>query len=61
MSRRTETIVRERYAVGPKQRADKLRCPVDYKSEYLKVIPQEVTHNRRRGDVFGRASRFLIS
>jgi arsenite methyltransferase len=43
MSRRTETIVRERYAAGAKQRADKLCCPVDYKSEYLKVIPQEVT------------------
>src|SRR6266404_2276466 len=43
MSHRTETIVRERYAAGAKERADKLCCPVDYKSEYLKVIPQEVT------------------
>jgi len=43
MSHRTETIVRERYAAGAKERADKLCCPVDYKSEYLKVIPQEIT------------------
>jgi arsenite methyltransferase len=37
-----ETAVRRRYAAGAKERADKLCCPVDYKSEYLKVIPQEV-------------------
>jgi arsenite methyltransferase len=37
-----ERIVRERYAAGAKQRADKLCCAVDYKSEYLKVIPPEV-------------------
>src|SRR5260370_27392939 len=42
MSHRTETIVRERYAAGAKERADKLWCTVDYESEYLKVIPQEV-------------------
>jgi ubiquinone/menaquinone biosynthesis C-methylase UbiE len=42
MSHHTETIVRERYAAGAKERADKLCCPVDYESEYLKVIPQEV-------------------
>ena len=41
-SQRTETIVRQRYAIGAKERADKLCCPVDYKSKYLKVIPQEV-------------------
>src|SRR5437667_11322933 len=41
-SQRTETIVRQRYAAGAKERADKLCCPVDYESEYLKVIPQEV-------------------
>src|SRR5205809_819357 len=41
-SQRTETIVRQRYAVGAKERANKLCCPVDYKSKYLKVIPQEV-------------------
>jgi len=42
MSHHTETIVRERYAAGAKERADKLCCPVNYESEYLKVIPQEV-------------------
>ncbi len=38
-SQRTETIVRQRYAAGAKERADKLCCPVEYDSEYLKVIP----------------------
>jgi arsenite methyltransferase len=37
-----ESIVRRRYAAGAKQRAEKLCCPVDYESEYLKMIPQEV-------------------
>src|SRR5438093_4149316 len=37
-----EGIVRLRYAAGARERADKLCCPVDYKSKYLKVIPQEV-------------------
>jgi arsenite methyltransferase len=37
-----ETIVRQRYAAGARRRADKLCCPVEYESEYLKVIPQEV-------------------
>jgi arsenite methyltransferase len=37
-----ETVVRQRYAAGAKERADKLCCPVDYNSDYLKVIPQEV-------------------
>ena len=37
-----ERIVRQRYAVGAKKRADKLCCPVDYKLEYLEAIPQEV-------------------
>src|SRR5438093_10256378 len=37
-----ETVVRQRYADGAKERADKLCCPVDYDSDYLKVIPQEV-------------------
>ncbi len=40
--RNTETIVRQRYAAGAKERADKLCCPVDYDAEYLKVIPREV-------------------
>jgi ubiquinone/menaquinone biosynthesis C-methylase UbiE len=37
-----ESTVRQRYAAGAKERADKLCCPVDYDTEYLKVIPQEV-------------------
>src|SRR5205809_6216417 len=37
-----EAVVRQRYADGAKERADKLCCPVDYDSDYLKVIPQEV-------------------
>jgi arsenite methyltransferase len=37
-----EHIVRQRYAAGAKERTDKLCCPVDYESEYLKVIPPEV-------------------
>src|SRR5947208_9573376 len=41
-SQGTETIVRRRYAAGAKQRAEELCCPVDYQSEYLKVVPQEV-------------------
>ena len=39
---RTEAIVRKRYAAGAKERADNLCCSVEYESEYLKVIPQEV-------------------
>jgi ubiquinone/menaquinone biosynthesis C-methylase UbiE len=39
---RTETIVRERYASGAKATEAKLCCPVEYQSEYLQVIPQEV-------------------
>jgi len=39
-SQGTETIVRQRYAIGAKERADKLCCPVDYESAYLGVIPQ---------------------
>jgi arsenite methyltransferase len=39
---RKETVVRQRYAAGAKKRSDKLCCPVDYQSEYLNVIPQEV-------------------
>ena len=37
-----ESVVRERYAAGAKGRADQLCCPVEYESEYLKVIPREV-------------------
>jgi arsenite methyltransferase len=38
----TEAIVRQRYAAGAKERVDNLCCSVEYESEYLKVIPQEV-------------------
>src|SRR5437867_8569551 len=55
-SQRTETIVRQRYAVGAKERADKLCCPVDYNTEYLKVIPQEVIE---RDYGCGDPSRYL--
>src|SRR5438874_8037024 len=51
-----ETIVRQRYAVGAKERANKLCCPVDYKSKYLKVIPQEVIE---RDYGCGDPSRYL--
>ena len=37
-----ESVVRERYAAGAKNAETKLCCPVDYKAEYLKIIPQEV-------------------
>ena len=51
-----ETIVRQRYAAGAKERADKLCCPVEYDSEYLKVIPQEVIE---RDYGCGDPSRYL--
>jgi arsenite methyltransferase len=41
-AQRKESIVRRRYAAGAKERADKLCCPVDYNSNYLKVVPHEV-------------------
>jgi arsenite methyltransferase len=37
-----ETVVRQRYAAGAKERSEKLCCPVDYDAEYLRIIPQEV-------------------
>src|SRR5436309_7362844 len=55
-SQRTETIVRQRYAAGAKERADKLCCPVEYNSEYLKIIPQEVIE---RDYGCGDPSRYL--
>src|SRR5882724_7823903 len=39
---RTEAIVRERYAASAKSPEAELCCPVNYDSEYLKVIPSEV-------------------
>src|SRR6184192_2195739 len=53
---RKETVVRQRYAAGAKERKEKLCCPVDYKSEYLKVIPQEVIE---RDYGCGDPSRYL--
>ncbi len=52
----TESIVRERYAAGAKERADKLCCPVDYDEEYLKALPQEVIE---RDYGCGDPSRYL--
>src|SRR6195256_7066869 len=37
-----ESEVRKRYAAGARVTEAKLCCPVDYKTEYLKVIPLEV-------------------
>src|SRR5437762_627721 len=37
-----EAEVRKRYAAGANLTERKLCCPVDYDTEYLKVIPQEV-------------------
>src|SRR6266566_1212005 len=51
-----EGIVRLRYAAGARERADKLCCPVDYKSKYLTVIPQEVIE---RDYGCGDSSRYL--
>jgi ubiquinone/menaquinone biosynthesis C-methylase UbiE len=51
-----EAVVRQRYAAGAKERADKLCCPVDYNSDYLKVIPQEVVE---RDYGCGDPSRYL--
>jgi len=51
-----EAIVRQRYAAGAKQRADKLCCPVDYESNYLEVIPPEVNE---RDYGCGDPSRYL--
>ena len=55
-SQSTETIVRQQYAIGAKERADKLCCPVEYESEYLKVIPKEVIE---RDYGCGDPSRYL--
>src|SRR5437667_10035016 len=55
-SQRTETIVRQRYAIGAKECAMKLCSPVEYQSKYLKVIPQEVIE---RDYGCGDPSRYL--
>jgi arsenite methyltransferase len=56
MSHQTETTVRQRYAAGAKERADRLCCPVDYEPAYLSVIPQEVIE---RDYGCGDPSRYL--
>jgi arsenite methyltransferase len=53
---RKETVVRQRYAGGAKERSEKLCCPVDYDSEYLSIIPQEVIE---RDYGCGDPSRYL--
>src|SRR2546422_818576 len=55
-SQSKESIVREQYGAGAKERADKLCCPVDYKPEYLAVIPREVIE---RDYGCGDPSRYL--
>src|SRR5919106_5249656 len=56
MSHQTETNVRQLYAAGAKERADKLCCPVNYEPAYLKAIPQEVIE---RDYGCGDPSRYL--
>jgi len=53
-----EAVVRQRYAVGAKERADKLCCPVDYQSNYLEAIPREVIE---RDYGCGDPSRYLCA
>src|SRR5436309_11792290 len=53
---RTESIVRELYADGAKERADKLCCPAEYDNELLTAIPQEVIE---RDYGCGDPSRYL--
>ena len=38
----TESIVKDRYSAGAKEREAALCCPVNYNPEFLKIIPQEV-------------------
>jgi len=55
-SQSKESIVRQRYAAAAKQRTERICCPVDYDSEYLKVIPREVIE---RDYGCGDPSRYL--
>jgi ubiquinone/menaquinone biosynthesis C-methylase UbiE len=55
-SQSTETIVRQRYAAGAKERAEKLCCPVEHDARYLDVIPREVIE---RDYGCGDPSRYL--
>jgi arsenite methyltransferase len=51
-----EVAVRERYAAGAQSRQRNLCCPVDYQSEFLSAIPQEVIE---RDYGCGDPSRYL--
>jgi ubiquinone/menaquinone biosynthesis C-methylase UbiE len=51
-----EVAVRERYAAGAQSRQGDLCCPVDYQSEFLSAIPQEVIE---RDYGCGDPSRYL--
>ncbi len=51
-----EAAVRERYAASAQARQANLCCPVDYKSEYLQIIPPEVLE---RDYGCGDPSRYL--
>src|SRR4029077_1538557 len=51
-----ESEVRKRYAAGAQATEAKLCCPVDYNTDYLKVIPQEVLE---RDYGCGDPSRYL--
>lgn len=55
-ARKIETIVRERYAAGARERVEKLCCPVEYDSKYLNLIPREVIE---RDYGCGDPSRYL--
>ena len=52
----TETVIRQRYAAGAKERSEKLCCPVEYDTQYLRIIPQEVIE---RDYGCGDPSRYL--
>src|SRR5205814_3724561 len=51
-----EAAVRDRYAASAQARQANLCCPVDYKSEYLQIIPPEVLE---RDYGCGDTSRYL--
>jgi arsenite methyltransferase len=55
-TRRTETIVRQRYAAAATAPESKLCCPIDYEADYLKIIPREVIE---RDYGCGDPSRYL--
>ncbi len=42
MNLNVDKVVRERYAEGAQAREESLCCPVQYNTQYLKVLPQEI-------------------